>query len=231
MPVSTRSIPQWPILLCLLVLVLGGGPARAETSGNALFINLVEPGAGAAGFMFPVVEVTDDSGLDGEPDTGDDGENDGYPDPGEDLSPMSSETIKITLRNEARQGVVGQPNDGRPLFVDRIELTYYDANGDTPLYAPQVVFSTGLEIAPGGEGTVELVAVPYRMKVPANATVRGLRSIFLYPVDATEFALAQGLRVHIYAHAKDKENSQSSDDSASVNIGFFNPNVGGGVSE
>ena len=231
MPVSMRSKPKWPVLLCLLTLVFGGGPAWAATSGNMIRIKSVVPGTGAAGFVFPVVEATDDSGLDGEADTGDEGEDDGYPDPGEELSPMSSETIQITLRNEPRPGTVAQPDGGQPLFVDRIVLTYYDAADNSPLYAPQAVYYPAMEVAPDGEEPVELVAVPYTMKVPANASVRGLRAMFLYPVDAVEFAQAQGLRVHIFVHASDKENSDSSDDSANVNFTFINPNVGGAVGQ
>lgn len=230
MAMTKRCLTKWSIaLFSTLALVLAVLPLHAAESGNMIRIRSVDPGPSAPGFVFPVVEITDDSGLDGEPDTGDEGENDGYPDPGEDLESLTSDTISITLRNEPRPGVVGQENGGRPLEVERIVLTYYDATGSTPAYAPQTSIRTAWEVAPNEERTVEVVAVPYRMKVPANASIRGLRDMFLFPVDATEFAAAQTLSVHISVQAVDEENGDSSGDTAVVSFSFINPNVGGGL--
>jgi len=230
MAMTKCCLSKWSIALFpMLALVFAALPLHAAESGNMLRIRSVDPGPSAPGFVFSVVEVTDDSGQDGEPDTGDEGENDGYPDPGEALESLTSDTISITLRNEPRPGVEGQLNGGRPLEVDRIVLTYFDSTGSTPAYAPQASIPTAWEVAPNEERTVELVAVPYRMKVPANASIRGLRDMFLFPVDATEFAAAQTLRVHISVHAVDEENSDTSGDTAEVVFSFINPNVGGGL--
>lgn len=228
MAVKINRIKQQLLLLAAAaaLAVAGSQPAAAGT-GSWLRITNIEPGGGATSFVFNAVEVTDDVGLDGEADTGDEGENDGFPDPGETLEGLASDMIIVNVRNEPRPGV----DEGRPLTVDRVVLTYFDAAGQTPPYAPQLEFPITLEIEPNGTGSLELVAVPYTMKVPADSSVRGLRDRFLFPVDSSEFHLAQYLRVHVAVHAKDKENGDSTGDEGEQGIGFVNPNVGGSTSE
>ena len=104
-----------------------------------------------------------------------------------------------------------------------------DSLGQTPPYAPQLVVPATVEIAPGGTGSLTVVAVPYSMKVPGDAAVRGLRDRFLFPVDATEYQLAQYLTVHVSVYAKDKENGDTTGDDGVQGINFINPNVGGGT--
>ena len=210
-------------LIIAAALVLVGGRALADGAGSWLRITNIEPGGNATSFVFNAVEVTDDVGLDGEAGTGDEGENDGFPDPGEELEGLASDLIVVNVRNEPRPGV----DEGRPLTVTRVVLTYFDSLGQTPPYAPQLVFPVTLEIPPDGTGSLELVAVPYSMKVPADASIRGLRDRFLFPVDSAEFGLAQYLTVRIAVYAKDKENGDTTGDEGVQGIGFVNPNVGG----
>jgi len=227
--VLSRALPA-----LLLTILLVGAPTlpRAAESGNRLNLLSILPGGTAKALLFPVVETTDDTGLDGQAGTDDEGENDGYPDPGETLGKLSSDTIVVKVQNEPRLGTLGEVTKGRPLFVDSAVITYHICAGPnagrTPAYAPPLSFRPAVSVAPEATADITLVAVPYSpMKVPAQVTVRGLRDIFLFPVDPQELQDAQVLCGTLDVWARDLENDTSEHAQAQFNVGFYNPNVGG----
>ena len=123
-----RKMTSWVAMLgSLALLALGCGIADDDfEAGNVLRMSRVTDEGGSDSPILFAVEWTDDSGVDGDPNTGDEGEDDGFPDEGELLiAGLSSDLGLVTLANEARLGV----DPGVPLEVFQINTTYLDASG------------------------------------------------------------------------------------------------------
>ncbi len=230
---NAHSVLSRALVIFLSTVIWAGAPAvSGAESGNRLNILSIAPGGTATALLFPVVETTDDTGLDGEAGTDDEGENDGYPDPGETLGKLSSDAIVVTVQNEPRLGTAGDTTQGRPLFVDAAVVTYHICAGPnagrTPLYAGPLSFRPAVSVAPNASAAVTLVAVPFSpMKVSGQLGVRALRDIFLFPVDPQELQDAQVLCGTLDVWARDLENNTTEHAQAQFNVGFYNPNVGG----
>jgi hypothetical protein len=217
-------------MFALGVFLPGCGDAP-DGSGNRLVVSGIRPEAGKEGFVFPAVDLTNDEGCDGDPLVfdGDGTQNNRWPDVITNPACLESlvrsldnpehgmgfDLVDIDLRNENNPGVA----EGRPFEVRAIQITYRDAAGNTPLYAPQRTFDWPAEV-PAGE-TVTLVNVPLttqQMKIGSRG-VTGLRDLFFDP--------AQGpieLVAHITFFCEDTLNNDRFSVTRSVTMTFVNPN-------
>jgi hypothetical protein len=147
--------------------------------GNILEVTSATDGSGNTPFVFFAVEWTDDSGVDGEPGTGDEGENDGFPDAGETLiQGLGPDEAILTLQNTQRLGV----DPGADLLIDLVNVTYFNAFGQ-PLLVPSTgtnqfsQFASGEVLIPNdGTGDITIILLPLEMKTAPG----GLRDIFLF---------------------------------------------------
>jgi hypothetical protein len=210
----------WAVLgVSALFLVWGGSaPALAFEAENRLLVQSIESVTGGGGFVFSAVEKTDDSGGV----AGTEGENDGFPDPGEVIQdPLGNDLAKVTLKNEPRPGV----ETGVDLTVYRVDITYLDASGNSHAFAPRFTYQQSQLIPTGGTADLQFVIVPYSMKVPSAATVRGLRDIFLYPVSPSEVDQVSRWTASIDIYARDKLNGDTVHTRTDQSISFINPNA------
>ena len=201
---------RWICLGLLLPLTLPLSPgcgSAPDDAGDRLVVVSMKPTEGD-GFVFNGVEVvTTDDGCPGVDDSAGNGFWDGCTD--EEYEPMTVDYVDIVLRNELRPGV----DDGRPLEVYRVRVTFYDAAGDTPSYAPTLVADGPLTIDPGGEGTLTMPVDTMNMKY-------AIRELFW-----TDQVTGQvGLTAVIDIYAVDVLNDEEVHAQTRVGIGFVNPN-------
>lgn len=165
--------------------------------------------------IFNALEKTDDSGINGILGDNDEGEGDGYPDANEErLVPLGNDLAKIILKNETRLGV----DEGVDLYVYRIDVTYYDNNGASRIFAPRQSFDiTGVVPADStGEFTFELI--------PVDMKILGLRDEFLsYDPDRIQ-SVRHWLSV-VDVYARDIRNSDTVHAQASISVTFINPMI------
>jgi hypothetical protein len=122
-------------LLALAVGLSGCGSPESFESGNRLSITSITDAAGSPTPIFRTVENAAD--------------------------PAQSDVGTVGVRNTPRLGV----EQGVPLTVFRIDLTYADAQGRAQDFAPAVSYSMAQEVPSGDEVKIEgLVLVPAAMK-------------------------------------------------------------------
>lgn len=200
-----------------LVGLLGCGSADDFEAGNRLVVEKVADASGSTAPVFAAVEKTDDSGKDGELGTDDEGEGDGIPnEPVANVETrLSDDTGTITLRNETRPGV----DEGQPLLVYRVDLTYVDKFGRSHSYAPSRAEFPSVEVPADGTADVNVTLVPVEMKL------NGLRDAILFETDPTEREAVRQWTVYVDVYAKDVLNDDDVHARGSVTVRFINPIV------
>ncbi len=205
-------------VLAVVALGLGGcGSADDFQAGNLLTVEKVADSTGSTAPVFAAVEKTDDSGKDGELGTDDEGEGDGIPnEPIANVETrLSNDTGTITLRNETRPGV----EEGRPLLVYRIDLTYVDKYGRSHDYAPTRSEFPSVEVPADATADVDVTLVPVEMKL------NGLRDAILFETDPTEREAVRQWTVYVDVYAKDVLNDDDVHARGSITVRFVNPIV------
>ena len=212
-----RQIIGYAFALGLAVVLGGCGTADDFEAGNRLVVAKIADTSGSTAPVFLAVEKTDDSGLDGDPDTNDEGENDGFPDPSEKVEEgyeLGPDLGVITVRNEARPGV----KEGVPLVVYRVDITYLDATGASRAFAPSRTQWVNVEVDSGGSADIEVVLVPEDMKTREG----GLRHIFLFGTEEQKAAVRTMTAV-VDVYARDVLNDDSVHAQGRIVLTFINP--------
>lgn len=212
-----KSVLWTSILTGLFLVVSGCGSDDDFQAGNRLIVTKVADSAGSTAPVFMAVEETDDTGLDGKPNTGDQGENDGRPDPGEAiLTPLEPDLGVVSLKNESRLGV----DPGVDLQVYRVDVTYLDAFGNSRSFAPTQNY--GVSVTVPNDGTVDLdtVLMPLGIKIPPAGG--GLRDNFL---DPSQTASVSKMTAIVDVYAKDIRNNDKVHAQGSITLTFINPMV------
>ncbi len=201
--------------LPLLLTLAPGCGSDPDDVGDRLVVVSASPTTGD-GFVFNAVEVvTSDVGCpEGDEATANNGFWDGCTD--ETYEPKTVDYADIVLRNEVRPGV----EEGRPLEVYRVRVTFYDAAGDTPAYAPPIVADTALVVDPGSEATLTVPVSSLLMKNGFD-DVTGLRDLF-FRGDVTSQV---GLTAVVDIYAIDVLNDEEVHAQARLGIVFVNPNI------
>jgi hypothetical protein len=169
-----KEIISLAFLAILLICMPGCGDGGYETESR-LGVLETDPGS----VLSDIVEDTDDYGRDGLADTGDDGEGDERPQPGEEvITPLEADTLTVTFTNTLREG----SDLGTDINLKEYRITYYDASGLTPTYAPQKRGTMTLTVEAGSTADFEFVLVDMEMKEGVTG-VLGLRDIYLYWYD------------------------------------------------
>ncbi len=203
--------------LCLLVLLCGCGTDDFQAGNRLILLSLTDQGGSSSPILF-ANEETDDSGVDGDPTTSDDvGFGDGFPDEGENpITPISSDIGVIELANEARPGV----DEGVELQIYLIDVTYFDANGNTPAFAPRYRQNVAASVDTGSTISLEFTLVPLEMKIVEG----GLRDIFLFGSAAAVSSVSRMTAV-VDVYARDVLNNDTVLTQAAVTVQFVNPMV------
>jgi len=209
---------KWVWLLwCGLALGLAGCGSDDYQAGNRLTVALLADAEGSTAPILYAVEETDDSGVNGTLGDGDDGEGDGFPDNGEVLiTALASDIGVVDLANESRPGV----KEGVDLQVYLIDVTYYDANGNTPLFAPRYRQSVTATVASDSTASLDFTLVPLEMKLATG----GLRDIFLYGTAAEKTSVSRMTAV-VDVYARDPLNDDNVLASGAMTLQFVNPMV------
>jgi len=184
-------------------------------AGNMLTVTSITDTSGHSVPIFKGVQKTDDLGRDGIPDTDDEGEDDGYPDSFEELlEKLSDDLATITLENETRLGVA----EGVDLHVFRVDVTYYDNNGNSRTFAPRQSFDITGVIPADSEATLEIVLIPVDIKI------NGLRDALLTGTLAERDAVRQWTVV-VDVYARDTKNDDTVHAQGGTTVRFINPMV------
>ncbi|WP_025323252.1 hypothetical protein [Deferrisoma camini] len=213
-----RTLHTALVVLAVVALGLGGcGSADDFQAANLLTVERVVDSSGSTAPVFAAVEKTDDSGKDGELGTDDEGEGDGIPnEPIANVEArLSNDTGTITLRNETRPGV----EEGRPLLVYRVDLTYVDKYGRSHSYAPTRSEFPSVEVPADATADVNVTLVPVEMKL------NGLRDAILFETDPTEREAVRQWTVYVDVYAKDVLNDDDVHARGSITVRFINPIV------
>lgn len=210
------------LLVCAVALGLVGlfgcGSADDFQAGNRLIVERIADAVDdSTAPVFFAVEKTDDSGKDGELGTDDEGEGDGIPNEPVDKveTRLTDDRGTITLRNETRPGV----EDGRPLQVYRVDLTYVDKFGRSHSYAPSRAEFPSVEVPADGSAEVDVVLVPVEMKL------NGLRDAILFETDPVEREAVRQWTIYVDVYAKDELNDDDVHARGSITVRFINPIV------
>ncbi len=203
------------LLLPLSLTLAPGCGSAPDDVGDRLVVVSVNPSQGDAFVLNAVEVVTSDVGCpEGDEATANNGFWDGCTD--ETYEPMTVDTADIVLRNEVRPGV----DKGRPLEVYRVRVTFYDAAGNTPDYAPTIVADTALVVDPDSEATLTVPVSSLHMKNGFD-DVTGLRDLF-FRGDVTSQV---GLTAVVDIYAVDALNDEEVHAQARLGLVFVNPNI------
>lgn len=211
-----RHVMGWCTVLGLAVLLAACGSDDFQAGSRFKVLQLADKDGSTAPIFF-AVEETDDTGADGDAGTDDPGEDDGFPDDGEALlTPLSSDIGSLELENEVRPGV----ETGVDLEVYLIDVTYYDADGNTPAFAPRYRQNVRATVQPDSTQSLDFTLVPLDMKT----AVGGLRDVFLYGT-ADQVRRASTMTAVVDVYARDTLNDDGVHGRASVTVQFVNPMV------
>ncbi|GAB6062617.1 hypothetical protein [Deferrisoma palaeochoriense] len=208
------------LLLASSLVLQGCGSADDFEAGSRLVIvNIVDSENSANTPVFFVVEETDDTGEDGQPDTSDPGENDGFPDEGETIvTDLENDMVDITVRNQPRPGVPEVPE----LFVHTVVVTYRDKFGRPLGFLPtdqqQVIQSVSASVEQDEEVTLEDVVVLSKFVKEA-----WLRQVFLFDFPEQKANLDR-LTATIDIYATDILNDDDVHAQGSITLWLVDPN-------
>jgi len=180
--------------------------------------------------VFPAHEATDDTGLDGVPDTGDFGEGDGLPQPGEAIiQGITTDPVIFTMTTTPRLGVDPSTSDNIVYSVVSISYRYEDYFGNPRPFAPPRTEFVNYSLP--ANSTVE---VPSEMVLGTMKGFAGqgfIRDAFLhgtsvdspYGDPASEFLAVTQWTAYITIKAYDPENDELITLNLKENIYFSNP--------
>jgi hypothetical protein len=207
-----QQIVRCIFIVGILSVLLGCGEDDFQ-AGNRLLIESITDLDGSTALIFPAVEETDDTGLDGIAGTGDQGENNARCDGGlEDCGPLGPDLGVITLRNEPRLGV----DQGVPLTVVQVRVNYRDWEGNSQPFAPEIIQHLPELVDDGQSKEIEFILVPLAMKTAQG----GLRDAVL-----AGSPLALPWRATVDVFARDERNKDIVHARKEVTLNFINPNV------
>lgn len=226
-----RRTFKWLILPLTALVLYGCGDLAKEEEGAAK-ISIVSvtgteilTGIESTSLIFGANEVRLDVGADQTAGTFDAGEGDNIPQVFEPLvEPVTYDTVTLTVLNEPRLGVTSPVT----VLIYKVVFTFFDANGNARVFAPQTIQSTNVTVAGGASKAFQILAVPEKMKTTGG----GLSDIFLYgdSLDnmygdnpALEIRAASDWTVYIDVYAKDVENDDEIHTQAVTTFHFINP--------